>query len=169
MKISDFGFAKKVLHENSLTTMCGTAHYVAPEILDEKVQGYDQRCDVWSLGVFAYVLLGGYPPFEGVLGNLADEILSGTFEFHDEYWSEISKSAKDMIAGMLVVDPAKRITVSQALSCPWMEIEDETLIVKDLSKTQDSIRQTLDPSDKSHLKIGKVSTISSLLYVIILP
>ena len=57
---------------------------------------------------------------------------------------------------MLVVDPAKRISVSQALSCSWMEIEDETLIVKDLTKTQDSIRQTLDPSDKT--KIGKVST-----------
>jgi len=149
VKIADFGYAKRVTHENSLKTLCGTAHYVAPEILDSKVKGYDQRCDIWSLGVFAYVLLGGYPPFEGVLESLADEILQGRFEFHDEYWSDISKSAKEMISSMLIVEPSRRISASQALSCRWMEIEDETLIVKDLTRTQDSIRQTLDPSDKS--------------------
>ncbi len=148
VKITDFRHAKRVTHENSLKTLCGTAHYVAPEILDNKVKGYDQRCDIWSLGVFAYVLLGGYPPFEGVLDNLADEILQGQYEFHEEYWSGISRSAKEMISSMLVVNPLERTTASQALSCGWMAMEDETLIVKDLTKTQDSIRQTLDPADK---------------------
>lgn len=143
VKIAEFGFAKKVTHENSLKTLCGTAHYVAPEILDRTVTGYDQRCDVWSLGVFAYVLLGGYPPFEGVMEDLADEITKGEFEFHDEYWSDISESAKDMISSMLVVDPKKRVSASQVLRCQWMGMEDENLIAKDLTKAQESIRRTL--------------------------
>ena len=157
VKIADFGFAKRVAQENSLKTLCGTAHYVAPEILDNKIKGYDQRCDIWSLGVFTYVLLGGYPPFEGVLEDLADEIMKGQFEFHDEYWSEISQSAKDMISSMLVVNPENRVSASQALSCRWMEIEDENLIMKDLTRTQDSIRASLDESDKTKAALNTVS------------
>lgn len=148
VKIADFGFAKKVTHENSLKTVCGTAQYVAPEILDNTIKGYNQRCDIWSLGCFAYVLLGGYPPFEGILGDLAEEIKQGYFEFHDEYWDGISDAAKEMISSMLVVKPERRVTAGEALSCRWMEMEDETLIVKDLTRTQDSIRKTLDPKGK---------------------
>ena len=137
-----------------MKTICGTAQYVAPEILDSRNKGYDQRCDIWSLGVLSYVLLGGYPPFEGVLEDLAKEIMSGYFEYHDEYWSDISVSAKEMISSMLVVNPERRITASEALSCRWMEMEDETLVVKDLSRTQASIQKSLDPRDQ------KVATVS---------
>ena len=157
VKIADFGFAKKVTHENSLKTLCGTAHYVAPEILDNTVTGYDQRCDVWSLGVFAYVLLGGYPPFEGVLEDLADEVMKGEFEFHDEYWCDVSGTAKDMISSMLIVDPTKRASASQVLRCAWMGIEDENLIVKDLTKTQESIRRTLSTDNDSFSVASTVS------------
>ena len=49
VKIAHFGFAKKVTGENCLKTLCETAHrYVAPEIIDLKCDGYDQRSDVWS-------------------------------------------------------------------------------------------------------------------------
>jgi serine/threonine protein kinase len=157
VKIAAFAFAKKVTNEKSLKTLCGTAQYVAPEILDTNIKYYDQRCDLWSLGVFAYVLLGGYPPFEGILEDLAKEIMRGHFEFHDEYWSEISQSAKEMIASLLVVRPEKRISAEQALSCKWMEMEDEKLILRDLSVAQASIRKTLQPKDKVKMAVQTVS------------
>lgn len=145
VRVASFGFAKKVTHKNCLQTLCGSAQYVAPEIIDQHVQGYDQRCDVWSLGVFAYVLLAGYVPFEGVLDDLTVEILTGKYEFHDEYWADISNSAKQMISSMLVVDPRNRITAAQALSCKWMETDEERLVLRDLSFAKNKLR-TLEES-----------------------
>jgi serine/threonine protein kinase len=156
VKLVDFAFAKKETHDNSLKTLCGTAQYVAPEILDSNRQGYNHKCDIWSLGVFAYLLLGGYPPFEGILDNLVKEITRGYFEFHEEYWSDISGPAKDMIRSMLVVTPEERVSASHALACKWMEIEEEQLVVRDLTGAQESIRKTLQPTAKVKMAVTAI-------------
>jgi serine/threonine protein kinase len=69
IKIADFGFAAEVTSDNCLTDMCGTPNYVAPEVIkmgsnSERGKGYGLACDMWSVGVIIFVLLGGYPPFE---------------------------------------------------------------------------------------------------------
>ena len=82
VKIADFGFAKKVYDHNSLTTQCGTPGYVAPEILEGTP--YDERADMWSVGVILYILLGGYPPFiESTQRDLFKKIRKGEYEFHE--------------------------------------------------------------------------------------
>jgi calcium/calmodulin-dependent protein kinase I len=82
VKIADFGFAKKVYEKNSLTTQCGTPGYVAPEILEGTP--YDERADMWSVGVILYILLGGYPPFiESTQRDLFRKIRKGDYEFHE--------------------------------------------------------------------------------------
>lgn len=53
--------------------------------------------------------------------RLFAKIKKGVYSFHDEYWSEISSEAKDLIAKMLTVDPAKRITATQALQHPYLK------------------------------------------------
>lgn len=82
VKIADFGFAKRVQEKNSLTTQCGTPGYVAPEILEGTP--YDERADMWSVGVILYILLGGYPPFiESTQRDLFRKIRKGEYEFHE--------------------------------------------------------------------------------------
>lgn len=64
IKLGDFGLATKVDFEGERKkTICGTPNYIAPEILEGK-QGHSYEVDVWSLGVIAYTLLVGKPPFE---------------------------------------------------------------------------------------------------------
>lgn len=70
-KLIDFGLANKydVTHLKywlrnfrKLKTFVGTPLYLPPEIIDGE---YDEKCDIWSLGVLIYSLLCGYPPFYG--------------------------------------------------------------------------------------------------------
>jgi serine/threonine protein kinase len=131
VKIADFGFAKKVYEECSLSTQCGTPGYVAPEILEGTP--YDQRADMWSVGVILYILLGGYPPFiENTQRDLFRKIRRGEYEFHEEYWGTVSEEAKSLISSLLTVDPTKRLNAEQAMANSWIHGDDASLEKKDL-------------------------------------
>ena len=139
VKIADFGFAKKVYKPNSLTTQCGTPGYVAPEILEGTP--YDERADMWSVGVILYILLGGYPPFiESTQRELFRKIRKGQFEFHAEYWGTVSSEAKDLISSLLTVDAAKRLTAEEALENGWILGDDARLAEKDLGVNLNKFR-----------------------------
>jgi calcium/calmodulin-dependent protein kinase I len=133
VKIADFGFAKKVHEENSLTTQCGTPGYVAPEILEGTP--YDQRADMWSVGVILYILLGGYPPFiESTQRDLFRKIRRGEYEFHEEYWGTVSAEAKELISSLLTVKASNRLDAEQALQNSWIRGDDASLAKKGLDK-----------------------------------
>ncbi|KAL3916932.1 MAG: hypothetical protein SGILL_004951, partial [Bacillariaceae sp.] len=133
VKIADFGFAKKVYEENSLTTQCGTPGYVAPEILEGTP--YDQRADMWSVGVILYILLGGYPPFiESTQRDLFRKIRRGEYEFHEEYWGTVSTEAKELISSLLTVKASKRLDAPSALENSWIRGDDASLAKKGLDK-----------------------------------
>jgi serine/threonine protein kinase len=131
IKIADFGFAKKVKEPNSLTTQCGTPGYVAPEILEGK--SYDTQADMWSLGVIVYILLGGYPPFiEQNQRELFRKIRKGQYEFHEEYWGQVSDDAKNLIRQLLTVNPTKRYDAKGAMKNSWIGADASTLVGQDL-------------------------------------
>lgn len=133
IKIADFGFAKKCFAPNSLTTQCGTPGYVAPEILEGIP--YDTKADMWSLGVIMYILLGGYPPFiEQNQRDLFRKIRKGQYEFHEEYWGQVSSDAKELISSLLTVSPLRRLSGSEALLNKWILGDDAKLAGKDLGK-----------------------------------
>lgn len=98
--------------------------------------------DCWSLGVIIYILLAGYPPFHDEnQSRLFKKIRRGIYEFHAEYWSEISDEAKDLIRGLLTVNPLDRLTIDQAIAHPWLHSDDEVLGAKNLSQTKDELRR----------------------------
>lgn len=99
IKLIDFGLSKYFSDETQMTTKLGTPYYVSPEVLDGK---YDKACDMWSVGVIAFVLLAGYPPFNAPNEHqLFRKIQCCDFEFKPQYWANISEEAKDFISKCL--------------------------------------------------------------------
>ncbi|XP_022915000.1 MAP kinase-activated protein kinase 2 [Onthophagus taurus] len=122
LKLTDFGFAKEV-HTNTLQTPCYTPYYVAPEVLGP--EKYDKSCDIWSLGVIMYILLCGFPPFYSNHGlaispGMKKRIRMGQYTFPDVEWQNVSQMAKDLIIGMLNVDPIKRLSIEQVIRNTWI-------------------------------------------------
>jgi serine/threonine protein kinase len=62
IRMSDFGWSVISTDAQSRTTLCGTADYLAPEMLNRS--GHGTTADIWCLGVLCYELLYGKPPFE---------------------------------------------------------------------------------------------------------
>ncbi len=102
IKLIDFGLSKRfgAIVESDpsekMHTIVGTPYYVAPEVLKGN---YDFECDVWSLGVILFIMLCGYPPFEGDNNKeIFKNVLKQKLEFDPEDWSSISEEAKDLIS-----------------------------------------------------------------------
>lgn len=99
----------------------GTPYYIAPEVLKKK---YNEKCDIWSIGVVMYVLLCGYPPFNGANDKaIIEAVLKGKFSLDEPEWDDISYEAKDLVRKMLEYDPSKRINAGDALQHPWIKKE----------------------------------------------
>ncbi|XP_069012670.1 calcium/calmodulin-dependent protein kinase type 1D isoform X1 [Embiotoca jacksoni] len=130
--ISDFGLSKMEGSGDVMSTACGTPGYVAPEVLAQKP--YSKAVDCWSIGVIAYILLCGYPPFyDENDSKLFEQILKADYEFDAPYWDDISDSAKDFISSLMEKDPAKRFTCDQALRHPW--IAGDTALCKNIHES----------------------------------
>ncbi|XP_034187998.1 ribosomal protein S6 kinase alpha-5 isoform X1 [Osmia lignaria lignaria] len=118
VKIVDFGFARIKRGCEPLHTPCFTLPYAAPEVVAR--QGYDQSCDLWSLGAILYSMLSGKPPFRTGSPDLATRIRAGEIDFDGESWNHVSSLAKQVAKGLLTVDPSKRLTASGLANHPWL-------------------------------------------------
>lgn len=140
IKISDFEFAKKVIFPNSLRTQCGTQEFIAPEVLENR-PAYDVSCDMWTVGVIVFLLLGGYYPFRGPTDvEVLRNVRYGNFEFRPSLWKDVSEDAKTLMRRMMTVDPQQRITAKDALACPWI-LADNSVLSADLSDSMKEIRK----------------------------
>mmetsp|Transcript_62083 Transcript_62083/g.114371 ORF Transcript_62083/g.114371 Transcript_62083/m.114371 type:complete len:505 (-) Transcript_62083:82-1596(-) len=120
IKVIDFGLAKKFdkTKDPPMKTKAGTPYYVAPQVL---MGSYDEKCDIWSCGVIAYILLCGYPPFYGDKDeDILRRVRRGDFEFPSPDWDEISAPGKDIIEKMLTMVPEDRPTAGEILEHRWL-------------------------------------------------
>ena len=132
IKLIDFGTAKIFKPGKKMNKFIGTSYYIAPEVLKEK---YDEKCDVWSCGIILYILLCGYPPFNGNTNvEIFHAIQNQNPIFAGEEWDDITSEAKELIKLMLRKNPNERWNADQCLKHKWFKILDDSEKNKNASR-----------------------------------
>ena len=120
----------------------GTAYYIGPEVLTSE---YNEKCDVWSIGVILYILLSGRPPFDGKDDReIVRKVRIGHYDLNSKFhntlqfiapeFKYVSKEAIDLLKKMLTYDPDRRISAEESLRHPWItkkayeEIDNEGIL-----------------------------------------
>ena len=122
VRIADFGLAKACFEASddptAMRAVCGTPAYVAPEIITRRV--YTPAVDLWSCGVILYILLSGVVPFEDPdEKRLFAKISRGAYSLSGPEWVAVSSEAKRLVAGLMCLDPSRRLTAAAALEHNW--------------------------------------------------
>ena len=79
IKVIDFGAALFFSPKTKISETLGTPYYIAPEVL---LGNYNEKCDVWSIGVILYILLSGIAPFNGATDEeIMNAVKRGTYSF----------------------------------------------------------------------------------------
>ncbi|KAF3843127.1 hypothetical protein F7725_001976 [Dissostichus mawsoni] len=152
IKIADFGFGNFYNAGEPLATWCGSPPYAAPEVFEGK-EYEGPQLDIWSLGVVLYVLVCGSLPFDGPsLPALRQRVTEGRFRIP----FFMSQDCENLIRKMLVVDPARRITMAQIKQHRWM-LADPTAAHQTLSHSLTEYNSNL--GDYSEPVLGIMNTL----------
>ena len=139
LRMGDFGLATKLNYQSQRKhSIAGTPNFLSPEIITRNSKGYSYEVDIWGVGVLAYAMLVGTPPFETDkitttykrIKNVnytwpdEDEQLISLDQLSNLNYVYVSKSAKDFIQSILQFDPEKRSTLEQLQNHPFMTEQD---------------------------------------------
>ena len=128
VKLIDFGTAKIFEEGNKQKAIVGSSYYIAPEVIRGK---YGEECDLWSVGVIMYLMLVGFPPFNGDEDeDILRAISIGKYDTTSPEFTSLSANAKDLITKLLKFNPSERITAQDALSHPWFQTSEFTTIYR---------------------------------------
>ncbi|ANQ09660.1 Calcium/calmodulin-dependent protein kinase [Plasmodium coatneyi] len=114
VKIGDFGLSVRCPFDEfyPYRGIRGSYGFIAPELFQES--NFNNKVDMWALGIIIYILLGGYRPFYPC-SRFEEKVT-----FHERYWFNISSEAKNFIQSLLQINPSKRLNVIEAIDHPWI-------------------------------------------------
>ena len=119
IKIIDFGQSKIFARNKRERALVGSSYYIAPEVLKHN---YNEKCDLWSVGVILYMTIVGRPPFDG---KTEEEILKkikiGEYDNDNEKLLDYSEEVRDLLSKLLKMDVSKRLTAKEAIQHPWFK------------------------------------------------
>nr|GMD53692.1 CDPK-related kinase 4-like isoform X1 [Ipomoea batatas] len=125
MKVIDFGLSDFIKPDQRLNDIVGSAYYVAPEVLH---RSYNVEADMWSIGVITYILLCGSRPFWArTESGIFRSVLRADPNFEDAPWPGVSAEARDFVRRLLNKDHRKRMSAAQALTHPWLRLENSAV------------------------------------------
>eukprot|EP00798_Chlamydomonas_sp_ICE-L_P003477 gene3478-13538_t len=128
MILGDFGLAAHTVHD-TLTERVGTLDYMAPEVLamptleeqaarPRTLQPYDEKVDVWAMGILVYELLCGSPPFEVDDPLETAHLIMQTSV--NSFPESMSAECKSFIQLALKKDPKERPSAQALIFHPWV-------------------------------------------------
>ncbi|XP_072172963.1 testis-specific serine/threonine-protein kinase 3-like [Diadema setosum] len=119
IKLSDFGFVRRVGKGDLSDTFCGSAAYAAPEII-RSVMYNPFKSDVWALGVVLYILVSGVMPFGDDVTNIRKILQSQCAGVHFGMGGGVREECRELIRGMLTISPADRMDLGNVLESEWL-------------------------------------------------
>lgn len=118
LKLCDFGLSTRFKRGEKLQKSLGTIDYVAPEVLDGE---YNEKCDLWSVGVICFELLTGVSPFHApTIDETMGKIFDGILIFEDSIWKNFSPHAITFIKSLVKENVDARLSAEQALDHKWL-------------------------------------------------
>ena len=145
VKLCDYGWASYLSKGQFCSAYCGTPEYVSPEVI--KKYPYNEKVDIWGIGVLIFELVFGYPPFtsnfnEDRFNNIKEGKINWPKDLND-------MELKDLIEKILKVNPKDRISLDEMEKHQWLF--DTYKKMKEEKKTND----TFENKEKSQTEIYK--------------
>ncbi|KAF9473689.1 kinase-like protein [Pholiota conissans] len=128
VKIGDFGLSKRSYQSDRHNSICGSATYVAPEVVTDGA--YDARVDCYSAGVIIHVMLTGSKPYQSLddKGRPAKDrdilvkfVKARHVDLSQLQWGHISDDARSVVSYLLAESPQLRLSMQGALQNPWFD------------------------------------------------
>ncbi|KAL7747270.1 hypothetical protein RI367_007324 [Sorochytrium milnesiophthora] len=120
--ITDFGLGRTFRSDidDLMMTFCGTPNYAAVELITFKPY-IGAKADIWAIGVILFIMCSGRPPFQGSsIPSLYNKIMNVQYTCPDYF----SQDLRNLLAKILVKDPAQRATMEQLFADPWVNYEE---------------------------------------------
>ncbi|ORZ37910.1 hypothetical protein BCR44DRAFT_1483602 [Catenaria anguillulae PL171] len=137
--ITDFGLGRTFRSdiEDLMMTFCGTPNYAAVELISFKPY-IGVHTDVWAMGVILFIMCSGKPPFHGhSIPSLYNKIMNLQYTCPDHFTPEL----RQLLARILVKDPAQRITMAEMYEDRWVNFEEIERPLK-IQPLYDTLRDT---------------------------